>query len=73
MNDITNSPEAPMVAQQVQGKVEVIEEMGNPFMDETKDLLRLNTRDIVDPTVASSISCAEENGINSLRSLWLID
>ena len=26
-------------AQQVQGMVEVIEEMGNPFMEETKDLL----------------------------------
>ena len=28
-------------AQQVQGMVEVIEEMGNPFMEETKDLLTL--------------------------------
>ena len=26
-------------AQQVQGMVEVIEELGNPFMEETKDLL----------------------------------
>ena len=43
--------------------VEVIEEMGNPFIEETKDLLRLDTTDIVDPAVASSICCAEEKGI----------
>ena len=49
-------------AQQVQGMVEVNEEMGNLFMEEPKDLLRLDTRDIVDPTV-SSICCAEEKGI----------
>ena len=42
MNDTKNSPEVPMqvnFAQQVQGMVEVIEEMRNPFMEETKDLL----------------------------------
>ena len=43
--------------------VEVIKEMGNPFMD----LLRLYTRDIVDPAVASSICCAEEKGIEQFK------
>ena len=37
--------------------------MGNPFNEEPYDLLRLDTRDIVDPPVASSICCAEEQGI----------
>ena len=52
--------------------VEVIEEMGNPFMGnpfmvKTKDLLRLDTRDIVDPAVASSICSAEEKGIEQIK------
>ena len=49
-------------AQQVQSMVEVIEEMGNPFQEESKDLLQLNTRDIVDQAVVSSICSAEEIG-----------
>lgn len=40
----------------------VMEEMGNPFLEESKDLLRLDTRDIVDESVASSICQAEETG-----------
>jgi len=30
---------------------EVMEEMGNPFLEESNDLLRLDTKDIIDPTV----------------------
>ena len=33
--------------------------MGSPFIEETTDLLRLDTRDIVDPSVASSVREAE--------------
>ena len=47
--------------------VEVIEEMGNPFMVKTKDLLRLDTRHIVDPAVASSICNAEVNEIEQFK------
>ena len=39
-----------------------MEEMGNPFLDESKNLLGLDTRDIVDAAVASSICQAEEVG-----------
>ena len=46
--------------QHVRGFVEVMEEMGNPFLEESKDLLRLDTRDIIDPAVAASIHQAEE-------------
>ena len=46
-------------AQHVKGLVEVMEEMGNPFLEESKALLRLDTRDIIDPTVASSLHGAE--------------
>lgn len=49
-------------AQQVKTLVQVIEEMGNPFLEETKDLLRLDTRDIIDPAVVSSTSQAEKIG-----------
>ncbi len=49
-------------AQHVRSLVEVIEEMGNPFLEESKDLLRLDTRDIIDPAVVSSVCQAEEIG-----------
>ena len=49
-------------AQHVRGLVEVMEEMGNPFLEESKDLLQLDTRDIIDPAVAASIHQAEEVG-----------
>ena len=42
--------------------VEVMEEMGNPFMEESKDLLRLDSRDIIDPVVACSIHQAKDVG-----------
>ena len=49
-------------AQHVKSLVGLIEEMGNPFLEESKDLLRLDTRDIVDEAVASSICQAAERG-----------
>jgi len=36
--------------------------MGNSFMEESKGLLRLNTRDIMDETAVSVICPAEEIG-----------
>ena len=45
-----------------QHMVEVIEEMGNPFVEEGKDLLRLDTRDIIDPAVAHYLGQVEEIG-----------
>ena len=47
---------------QVKELVDVMEEMGNPFLEETTDLLRLDTRDIVDPTVTASVRQAETMG-----------
>lgn len=49
-----------LFAQQVQSMVEVVEEMGNPFLEETKDLLKLDTRDIIDPSLVSSIFSRRE-------------
>ena len=49
-------------AQHVKSMVEVIEEMGNPFVEESKDLLRLDTGDIIDPAVADYLRQAEEIG-----------
>ena len=36
-------------------------------MKETKDLLRLDTSEIIDPAVASSFCCAEEKGIEQFK------
>ena len=41
--------------------------MGNPFVEEKKQPTRLDTTDIVDPAVASSIFCAEEKGIEHFK------
>ena len=49
-------------AQHVNSLVGVIEEMGNQFSERSKDLLRLDTWDIIDQAVASSVGKAEEIG-----------
>ena len=49
-------------AEQVRRMVEVIEEMGNPFIEGSKDLLKLDTRDIVDPALVTSVCQAGEIG-----------
>ena len=55
-------------AQHVHSLVEVLEEMGNPFLEERNDLLRLDTGDIVDPVVASSVGTAEKIGQQQYQS-----
>ncbi|VDI46156.1 Hypothetical predicted protein, partial [Mytilus galloprovincialis] len=42
-------------ARQVKAFCSVLEEMGNPFMEQSDDLLILDTRDIVDPRVAETV------------------
>lgn len=49
-------------AQHVKSLVGVMKEMGNPFLEESKDLLRLHTKDIVDEAAAFSICQAAERG-----------
>ena len=48
--------------------MEVIEEMGNPFLEESKDLLKLDTRDIMDIAVVNSIFQAEKTGIEQYQA-----
>lgn len=57
-----------LFAKQVQSMVEVVEEMGNPFLEETKDLLKLDTRDIIDPAVVSSVCSAEDKGLEQYQT-----
>ena len=60
-HDQTKSTQV-IFAEHVKNLVQVMEEMGNPFLEESKDLLRVDTRDIVDSAVASAIYQAEEIG-----------
>ena len=53
--------------QHVTNLVEVMEEIGNPFLEETTDLLRLDTRYIMDPAV-SAVCHAEEMGQQQYRA-----
>ena len=48
--------------QHVARLTDVMEEMGNPFLEETTDLLRLDTREIMDPEVVAAVRQAEETG-----------
>ena len=47
---------------QVQSLVEVFTECGNPFIDESGDLLVLDTRNIMTPEVVSTVNCIETLG-----------
>ena len=47
---------------EVKSLVAVIEEMGNPFLEQGQDLLVLDTRDILDQSVGESVRKAEELG-----------
>ena len=49
-------------ASEVQALVEVIEDLGNPFMEESGDLLVLDTRDIADPAVVTNVRGIEKKG-----------
>ena len=46
----------------VQSLAAVIEKLGNPFIEDREDLLKLDTGDIVDPTVVTVMRQAEETG-----------
>ena len=49
-------------ASDVQALVEVIEDLGNPFKEESGDLLVLDTRDIADPAVVTTVRGIEKKG-----------
>ena len=49
-------------AEDVKALVSTIEDMGNPFLESTSDLLVLDTRDIVDPAVTTTLNEIEEIG-----------
>ena len=55
-------------ASEVQALVEVIEDLGNPFMEESGDLLVLDTRDIADPTVVTTVRGIEKKGHDQFDS-----
>ena len=47
---------------EVKSLVAVIEEIGNPFLEQSQDLLFLDTGDILDPSVGESVRKAEKLG-----------
>jgi hypothetical protein len=48
--------------QQVQSLAETMKDMGNPFVDETTELLTLDSHDIVNETVVNTVRTVEELG-----------
>ena len=63
----TRSSQA-LCVQQVQNLVEVVEEMGNPFLEGTQDLLRLDTMYVMDPAVMSAICSAEKRAVEQYQT-----
>lgn len=55
-------------ASEVRALVQVIEDLGNPFMEESGDLLVLDTRDIQDPAVAKTFRGIEKLGQDQFDS-----
>ena len=49
-------------AKDVRALVRVIEEMGNPFTEDSVDLLVLYTRDVADPTIVETVRVIEKTG-----------
>ncbi|XP_045131595.1 uncharacterized protein LOC123516404 [Portunus trituberculatus] len=53
---------------QVCSLVEVITDMGNPFIEESQELICLDTHDIMDEEAAKSVRQAEELGVQQYQS-----
>ena len=49
-------------AKEVRALVRVMEDMGNPFTEDSGDLLVLDTRDIADPAVVETVRMIEKKG-----------
>ena len=49
-------------ASEVKALVHVIEDLGNPFMEDSSDLLVLDTRDIADPAIVTTMRGIEKMG-----------
>lgn len=49
------------------------EEIGNPFLEEKNDLLRLDTRDTINPAVADSMPRPRGQASNSTSCMYMID
>ena len=54
---------------EVKALAAVIEEMGNPFLEQSKDLLMLDTKDILDPSVGESVRSADKLGEKQYHNL----
>ena len=55
--------------EQAQSLVQAINEMGNPFLHDTPELLKLDTRDVLDESVVTTVRTVEKLGTNSIMSV----
>ena len=72
--DVRHHEETPSAqskfVEQVQSLTSVISETGNPFLEESSDLLVLDTKDIVDPGIAKKLKEFRETGEQQFSSFW---
>ena len=54
--------------EQAQSLVEVINQMGNPFLHDSAELLRLDTRDVLDESVVRTVRCVEKLDMEQYRA-----
>ena len=45
----------------------VLQDMGNPFQDESSDLLSLDTKNIVDPSLAQLVAAHHQRGLQQFE------
>ena len=72
--DVRHHEETPSAqskfAEQVQSLISVISETGNPLLEESSDLLVLDTKYIVDPGIAKKVKDFRETGEQQFSSFW---
>ena len=49
--------------------VQAINEMGNPFLHDNPELLKLDTHDVLDDSVVTTVRIVEKLGTNSIMSV----
>ena len=58
-------------AKEVKALVEVIDEMGNPFQEESGDLLVLDNRNVADPAIADSVRKIRKTGQDQYEAFMM--
>lgn len=57
-------------SEDVYSLVNVIEELGNPFQEESMDLIVLHTKEIVSPEAVKTVQNVHQNGLDQFKAFY---